>query len=397
MSSMLTTVRSIWRFHRLLAGILVLEYAVTFAITMSAVSIAHARAQAFAFESGIDETGLYVVRPQPLRGGMRPSDVSDAADVLRASAADVAVGSAVPFLGAGDESGSVGKDDNAKVRATIYHGGTNFLSTLGSRMIRGRSFLSDEVLRSSSGDSVASVVILSETLAERLFHNQSPLGQTVFLNGSALVVVGVCAPLAGPQFRGRPETTYTLILPGAPVSPTGAVIVVRSHRADALLSHLIGQLNAATSGRIHWTMQPYALIRANYFKADRAIAMGLSVTVLAVLLTSLCGVLGLTRYWIGRRQTQIAVRRALGAKRIDIVRHFLLESVWLVVCGLAVGCVVAIMASHWTGLFYGGGLDTTSLAVSLVITFGLSVVAVYVSLYRLVRLQPIELARSAGG
>lgn len=393
---MLATFRSIWRFHRLLAGILVLEYAATFAIILSAASIAHHRARSFAVDSGINENGLYVARPQVLLAGMRRSDVGVAVDAFRAAAADVAIGSAVPFLGSGDETGGVDTGDNEKARAAIYHGGLDFVRTLGIRIKRGRSFLPDEMGAASSGGSHASVVILSESLAERLFHAQSALGQRIFLNGSALVVVGVCAPLAGPQFRGRPETDYTLIVPGALADPTASVIVLRAIHDEALLHHLLGQLNATASGRIHWTMQPYAQIRANYFKADRAVALGLSVTVLAVVLTSLCGVLGLTRYWIGRRQTQIAVRRALGARRSDIVRHFLVESGWLVGCGLALGCVVALLASRWTGLLYRDGLDSASLLLSLALTFGLSVVAVYASLHRLVRLQPIELVRSPG-
>jgi putative ABC transport system permease protein len=245
-------------------------------------------------------------------------------------------------------------------------------------------------------DEHAGVAILSEPLAERLVHAQSPLGQMIFLNGRALVVVGVCAPLAGPQFRGRPETNYTLILPGAPVDPASNMIMLRVDRGDALLENLLDRLNATTAGRIVWTMESYQRIRADYFQADRAVTLGLSATVLAVALTSLCGVLGLTRYWIGRRQAQIAVRRALGGRRGDIFRHFLAESGWLVGCGLVLGCFAAVAAGRWTGLFQQGGLDAASLLISLTLTFGLSILAVYLSLYRLLRLQPIELARNCG-
>lgn len=396
MSGAISTFRSIWRFHRLLAGILVLEYAATFAIILSAASIAHTRAQTLAFDSGINENGLFVVRSQVLQTGMRPSDLGSTADAFRADIADVAMGSGVPFLGTGDETGSVGTGDDNKAQAAIYHGGADFVKTLGIHIKRGRSFLPAEVSINPSSEYRPSVVILSESLATRLFHAQSPLGQTISLNGSALVVVGVCAPLAGPQFRGRPETSYTLILPGIKADPTANLIILRTTNDVAALSHLLDRVNAATSGRIHWTLQSYARIRTNYFKADRAVALGLGVTVLAVVLTSLCGVLGLTRYWIGRRQTQIAVRLALGARRSDIVRHFLTESGLLVGCGLLLGCGVALAASRWTGLLYSDGLDPASLMVSLALTFGLSIVSVQVSLHRMLRLQPLELARGGG-
>lgn len=396
MSGMSGTFRSIWRFHRLLAGILVLEYAATFAILLSAVSIAHARARTFAFESGINESGLYVVRPETVTGALHASDVDDAVEAFRAATPDVAVGSAVPFLGAADESGNVDTGGPGEVRVSVYRGGTNFADTLGVEIRHGRPFLPDEAGSRQFSAGPPSVAILSEPLARRLFHADSAVGKTVFLNGSALVVVGVCAPLAAPQFRGRPETAYTLILPGAPASAAARVILVRAEQGEALLRRLLDKVNAASSGRIVWSMQSYEHVRSNYFKADRAVALGLTATVLAVVLTSLCGVLGLTRYWIGRRQTQIAVRRALGATRVDILGHFIAESSWLMGFGLLLGGTAAVMAGQWTGLLHGDGLDLASLSVSLVLTFGLSIAAVHASLHGLLRLQPIELVRRPG-
>jgi putative ABC transport system permease protein len=396
-NSLLGTLRGLWRFHRLLAGILVLEYAATFPIILSAAALAHHREQMFSFDSGINESGLYVVRAQTLRADVRASDVSDAVDALRAGATDIAIGSAVPFLGAGDENGAVVTGDREPVRASVYRGGVKFPETLGVRIREGRSFVPSDAGSDRSADGHAAVVILSQSLAQRLFHAQSPLGQTVFLNGSPLIVVGICAPLAGPQFRGRPETSYSLILPGMPVNPSNRMILLRADRGDVLLGNLLDRLNATTAGRIVWDMNPYKRIRDHYFQADRAVTLGLSVTVLAVVLTSLCGVLGLTRYWIGRRQTQIAVRRALGAMRSDILRHFLAESGWLVGCGLMLGCIAVVVAGRWTGLLYRDGLDVTSLLLSLVLTFGLAIFAVQVSLHRLLRLQPIELARMPVG
>ncbi|MGY3041763.1 ABC-type antimicrobial peptide transport system permease subunit [Rhodanobacter sp. TND4EL1] len=96
------------------------------------------------------------------------------------------------------------------------------------------------------------------------------------------------------------------------------------------------------------------------------------------------------------RQMQIAIRRALGARRADIYRHFLSESGWLVGCGLWLGCMAAVAPGRWTGLFDQDGLHPTSLLLSLALTFGLSVLAVYLSLRRLLQWQPIELARSGG-
>ncbi len=397
MSAVVGMVRALWRFHRLLAGILVLEYAATFAIVLGAVSIAHERTQAFAMDSGVHESNLYVVQPRAALGDARRADIEGAVAALHAVSDTVAVGSNVPFLGSGGESGGIAVGTDHPLQAAVYRGDANLVRTLGIDVRRGRGFQPDEMVDVRDAGGNPSVVILSESLATRLFHGQSPLGRQVFFNGDALVVVGVCAPLAGPQFIGRPQTSYTLLLPEAPAKPGASVIMVRSEHGEGALRGVLDRLNAAAKGRLTWSLAPYSQIRDAYFSADHAVATGLGATVLAVVLTSLCGVLGLTHYWIGRRRTQIAIRRALGARRADILRQFSIESAWLAACGLLLGGTVVVVTERWTGLFAHGALALMPLLLALGLTLALSVVAVYLSLRHMLRLPPLDLARCIGG
>lgn len=389
--------RALWRFHRLLAGILVLEYAATFAIVLGAVSIAHERTQAFALDSGIGEENLYVVQPRAALGEAGRADIDTAVTALRAISDAVAVGSSVPFMGRGGESGDIAVNVDGRLRSAVYRGDANLVRTLGIDVRRGRGFRPDEIVDPRDTGRRPGVVILSEPLAARLFHAQSPLGRQVFFNGDALVVVGVCAPLAGPQFIGRPQTSYTLLLPGVSRRPGASVIAVRSGRGEGALRTVVDRLNAGAKGRLTWSLIPYAQMRAEYFSADRAVAAGLGATVLAVMLTSLCGVLGLTHYWIGRRRRQIAIRRALGARRGDVLRQFTAESAWLATCGLLLGGAALVVSERWTGLFAQGALALTPLLLALGLTLVLAVAAVYFSLRHLLRLPPLELARRIGG
>src|SRR5262249_17909160 len=71
-----------------------------------------------------------------------------------------------------------------------------------------------------------------------------------------------------------------------------------------------------------------------------AAAMMSGLVVLLVLVTSL-GIVGLTSFSVAERTRQIGTRRALGARRVDILRHFLLEN-WLVTSlGLGLGVLLA--------------------------------------------------------
>jgi putative ABC transport system permease protein len=398
MSVFISLFRSLWRSHRLLASILVLEYAVTFSIILSASSIAYQRSRIIGLSSGIAENGLYVISPEAVVSGVNQVDLTEAADRFRANSPDVAIASAVPFMGSNNETGSVGTDSTSRVPASVYYGDDKFIGTLHVHIIRGRSFLTSEVIkRRVENGADAKIAILSQALEKRLFHEQNSIGERIFLNGAELVVVGVCEPLAGTQFTGQPETYYTLILPGFKQDASSSSVLVRTSDKPRALEGILANLNGSTSGRINWTMRAYPNIRSDYFKADRSVSIGLGVTVVAVVLTSLCGVLGLTSYWIGRRKVQIAIRRALGAKRRDITTHFLMESSLLVICGLLLGSVLAVLASGATGLFQMGNLNATSYAASLALTLGLSFIAVYASLQRLLRVQPIELVRTLSG
>jgi len=65
-----------------------------------------------------------------------------------------------------------------------------------------------------------------------------------------------------------------------------------------------------------------------------------TVTVLLVLVTSL-GIVGLTSFSVAERTRQIGTRRALGARRRDVLQHFLAENWIVTTMGVAVGVVLA--------------------------------------------------------
>ncbi|EQD59243.1 ABC transporter permease, partial [mine drainage metagenome] len=58
------------------------------------------------------------------------------------------------------------------------------------------------------------------------------------------------------------------------------------------------------------------------FANDRAMAWLLVSTILALLGVTAIGIVGLASFWVQQRTRQIGVRRALGARRVDILRYF---------------------------------------------------------------------------
>lgn len=394
MSALGSMLRSLWRFHRLLAGILVLEYALAFAIMLTASGILFARADAINESSGVGEAGLYVLQGQGQSRVLHGFDVRDARERFAAlvGITHVAEGSSVPFLGTSSIQVPIELPDSARgsdsLQANAYDGEALFASVLGLHLVEGRWFRPDEIVQ-HYGESTH-LVVLSQSLAQRLFHDESAVGRQVRITGELHTVIGVTDPLAAPQYLGNRDTTLTLLLPR--LVGNNVVLVIRHDGAIADLEPALSALRKHTAGEVAWTLEPYAAVRAGYFRQDRLVVMALALVVLAVLLTALCGILGLTSYWMAKRRSQIAIRRALGATRREIGRHFLVESGVLVAAGLLLGAALALFGGFArAALHVHAGPGVWVFAVGTVLLLAMVVVAV--SLRRWSRMSPVELMR----
>jgi putative ABC transport system permease protein len=59
------------------------------------------------------------------------------------------------------------------------------------------------------------------------------------------------------------------------------------------------------------------------------------------------GVLGLTTYWVTQRRQYIGMRRALGGRRVDILRYFHTENLLIAGSGCIVGVVLGLTGNTW--------------------------------------------------
>ena len=63
--------------------------------------------------------------------------------------------------------------------------------------------------------------------------------------------------------------------------------------------------------------------------------------------TTVAGIVGLTSFWVGQRTHQIGVRRALGARKVDILRYFQVENLLIAGGGTLIGAVLALVLNLW--------------------------------------------------
>ncbi|MGH9605691.1 MAG: ABC transporter permease [Terracidiphilus sp.] len=231
------------------------------------------------------------------------------------------------------------------------HVTVNLFSMLGARPLLGRTFT---VAEGETGGPQAT--ILSEELWRSSFHaDPTIVGKTVTVGGAAHTVVGVM-----PQSFGFPNEDGAGIQEGLwlPIQPTGEM---RKDRG-ADLFNIVGQLRpgAAVAQAQHELDAIAARIPADTdgsrvsFRADRyqelltgpvrPVLYGLLGALALVLLIACANVSNLLIARCLARRQEFAVRAALGAGRLRLIRQMLAEGLMLSLAGCLAGVALAQLA-----------------------------------------------------
>jgi putative ABC transport system permease protein len=232
------------------------------------------------------------------------------------------------------------------------------------------SFLTDIDLREAMPHCV-----LSAAVAERLFPSENPIGQTIRIQGNdrgdtgfPYKIIGVAKPRGatagvGGSFAGQDFTNDVYI----PISTLwnrmrDLVMIRKSGNFEGELVELsqmtlqvadrkdvkeTAEIVKATLERTHRGKEDFAVViplelleQAETTRIMFNIFMGLIAAI--SLLVGGIGIMNIMLATVTERTREIGIRRALGAKRGDIIRQFLIETIVLSVVGGAVGVLVGL-------------------------------------------------------
>ncbi|MEN5116620.1 FtsX-like permease family protein [Luteimonas sp. TWI662] len=240
--------------------------------------------------------------------------------------------------------------------------GEGLVPTLGLDVVRGRDFEDGEYASNGPlfGDDAHRgivPVILTEALARTLFPDGEVIGSVLSDAGSPrYVVVGTVRRLLRYQLSelddGRAE--YSMLIPNRVFEdlPILAFAVRTEPDArEAVRAEIQAVLARKDGPQLMAGIAPivvdYESQRLDAFKTRRAAVWLLGTVCLVVTLITLIGIASLTGYWIEQRIRQIGIRRALGATRGDVLRHFLAENALIVAAGLVPGLLAAYAINQW--------------------------------------------------
>jgi putative ABC transport system permease protein len=140
----------------------------------------------------------------------------------------------------------------------------------------------------------------------------------------------------------------TTFLPGRGSPPVARYVVRAGADEAATLAPAIEKaLTDRGSGRVVMNLKLHREIVDETYGGDIAmIRMLVTVIVLLLVVTSL-GVVGLASFNVRSRTKQIGTRRAVGARRRDILRYFLVENAVMTGIGVALGTVLTFALNLW--------------------------------------------------
>jgi putative ABC transport system permease protein len=138
-----------------------------------------------------------------------------------------------------------------------------------------------------------------------------------------------------------------------PVNDLKYVIRTEPGRRDQLLVTAAAHLAESNPDRVIKYARTLSQYERRLHLADRNMEIFLSCAVGLVLITTCLGIYGLVTFNVSTRTRQIGTRRALGARRRDILRYFMVESGLLTAAGVLIGSGLAIGGGAWLTRQYG--------------------------------------------
>jgi putative ABC transport system permease protein len=346
------------------------------------------------------------------RGGITANEYGltyDDAEMIQAAIPSVKV--VLPMRNIRQQISNGARSIDGQVIATVPW----YLETTNQRIAKGRFIKSEDMHQS------ATVCVIGTDIVKRLFPFEDPIGKSVRMGGSYYNVIGVMqlesSTKEAPGEAGlMTDINSAVIIPRTTaMSRFGKTIVdvkANSISAETVELHQITvKVNSVddvlpVSGIIqrmldkHHPKKDYEMIvpLELLHEIERSARMFTIVLGMIAALSLLVGGIGIMNIMLAsvtERTREIGIRRALGAKRRDIVIQFLSETVLLSiiggVLGLGVGFVIPVLIKTFTGMnvIFSGWSPPLAFSISAIV--GL-VFGIYPA-YRAAHMDPIEALR----
>jgi len=273
--------------------------------------------------------------------------------------------------------------------------GDTFFATMGIPLVAGRGF------NDSDTETSRKVAVINRTLANEVFPNSDPLGQTFRdgeFNPQLITIVGICADAHYDRVQGRVKPTYYMPYRqhGDPKGAMGMTYEIATRiKPEAMLPELREAVRSVDANLPLDNVRTQAEQIAATMQQERILAdLTAGFGVLALVLASI-GIYGIMTYSVSRRTNEIGIRMALGAQPVRVLRGVLGEASWMVALGATLGLASALaLGKVVASLLYGlKPWDPATFALSGTLLILVALGASWIPARRAARVDPIKALR----
>ncbi len=344
----------IWRAMRQSKGgyiLIGLQIAVTMAIMVNAFAIMQERATKMGRLSGIDEANTFALVSVAFKPDMNyQSLIREDLELIRNTpgVVNAVMTNSFPLRQGGWSEGlhrepGVGKSVSS---SAIYFVDEHGLETFGMNLVDGENFTPAQVSwNSDSDDFWPATVIITQALAEDLFPDQegSYIGNAFWFNDdNPANIVGVVERLQAPWPTWTGVERSMLVPLKRENEFARYVIRTEPGRRDELMLQIEEMLSSSNKDRIIRAVETAEDARKLAYLGDAAMISILTFVIALLTAITGLGIVGLASFSVARRTRQIGIRRALGATKTMIVRHFMIENFIVSSIGIVTGGILAV-------------------------------------------------------
>lgn len=390
------------------AVLVAMQIAVALAVLVNATYIVKQRLDEITRPTGVDERNLFSIDPT----GFTPrydytSSVREDLSWLRSLNGVVAatVTDDMPFNPSGD-SEALFKNPVAKISELVgayaYEMDEQGLETLGAHIIAGRGFRKDEILPPMSPATSTRPfpqIVVTQRLARTFFPDGNAVGKQVYdYLGRPVTIIGIASDMAGPW----PAAEGTFIhgaywVPELPLM-YGFHYLVRTKpgRRDEIMRLASEHLSQSNMDRAISGVRSVEYYKDVAYLNARVTVDTLMIVTTLLLGVAALGIFGLATFNVTTRTKQIGTRRALGARKADVVRYFMVENALITTAGIVLGCALALGIGYWLSLQYDlARLDLYYLVGGVLALWAIGQLAAWQPARRAARVSPSVATRTA--
>ncbi|NCF59210.1 MAG: FtsX-like permease family protein [Gammaproteobacteria bacterium] len=331
--------------------LIAVQIAVTMTIMVNAVAIIQERSVDMARPSGLDEANTFALASVSFVDGIDKKRLIDEdLDLIRNTAGVVSATSSNSFplrRGGWSEGVSLEPGEGVSDSSTaLYFSDEHTMETFALELIEGNNFTPNQVswvVRESND--WPPVAIVTEALAKDLFPDEAGtyLGKTFYVGDDNPVnIIGVVERLQAPWPSWSGLERSMLVPQRRDDDFVRYIIRTEPGFRDQLMPQIEELLATSNPDRIIQSVRTMDDVRKMAYLGEAAMIKLLSFVVALLTVITGLGIVGLASFNVSRRTRQIGIRRALGATRVSIVRHFMVENFLVSTIGVAMGGILAV-------------------------------------------------------